>query len=66
MTNKRILELRLIHWAETDKAILVTNENDDEDNAVWLPKSQIESYYEDSLFIVLCPEWLALDKGLIS
>jgi hypothetical protein len=52
--------------AETEKAIFVSDDGE-KDNAVWLPKSQIE--YElrgrTGSTIVTMPEWLAKDKGLI-
>jgi hypothetical protein len=49
--------------AETEKAILVTVNDEDE---VWLPKSQIE--YEknrDGTTTVSAPTWLLRDKELI-
>ena len=42
---------------ETEKAILVAVE----DKRVWLPKSVVE--LEDDM--VILPEWLAFEKGLI-
>jgi hypothetical protein len=51
--------------AETGKAILFTDTGDEED-AVWLPKSQIEmDDNKDGTVTVTLPEWLAKDKGLI-
>jgi hypothetical protein len=48
-------------------AILVSDDGD-EDNAVWLPRSQIEydrnAAVGDEITMTM-PEWLAEDKGLI-
>jgi len=49
---------------ETDRAILVSESGDKED-AVWLPKSQIEIVSESGYLSITLPEWLALEKGLI-
>lgn len=50
---------------ETDKAILV---NDGEDT-YWIPKSQIdeesEVHHEGDEGLLVIPEWLAEDKGMI-
>lgn len=53
---------------ETKQAILITDADDDD--AVWLPKSQIEvkdeKEKEDGTYILIeIPEWLAQDKGLL-
>lgn len=50
----------------TTKAILVSHDNE-EDNAVWLPFSQIDVEEElaESIIVIRMPEWLVRDKGLI-
>ena len=55
-----------IHYI-TDRAYLVSDTGD-EDDAVWIPKSQVEPMTppeigEEVIFEI--PEWLAEDKGLI-
>lgn len=56
--------------AETEKAILISDDGI-KDNAVWLPKSQVEFQIESSknynlgIITVTLPEWMAKDKGLI-
>jgi hypothetical protein len=56
-------ELQL-HW-ETDKALLVSDTGIKE-QAVWLPKSKIEFDMTDGGRVqVQCPEWLAIEKGLL-
>lgn len=50
---------------ETEKAVLFS-EDDDKDEAVWLPKSQIEiEKLQGSIVEVTMPEWLAKEKELI-
>jgi hypothetical protein len=60
-----LIDITVQKVAETDKAVLVTE--DVPDNAVWLPKSQIEIEQSATrgLYIVTLPESLALAKGLI-
>lgn len=49
----------------TDKAVLVSKTGDEED-AVWVPKSQIELEPKGKDLAVLTgPEWLLIDKGLV-
>jgi hypothetical protein len=67
-------ELQL-HW-ETDKALLVSDTGIKE-QAVWLPKSKIEFEMIGATVggadkgnaggrvQVQCPEWLAIEKGLL-
>ena len=60
----------LIYINQTDKAILVSE--DDPDEGIWLPKSQIE-YDENEIdcadkgeeIEIGIPEWLAEQEGLI-
>lgn len=60
---------------QTDAAVLFvpegqydSNLNYDEDDAVWLPKSQIDfddlDYEKYDPIIIRIPEWLAEEKGL--
>lgn len=60
-----IVDITARKMAETDLAILVTTGNSED--AVWLPKSQIEMENAETVghVIVSVPEWLAMDKGLI-
>ena len=62
----KLVDLTLFEHARTTKAILVS-ETGDKTTAVWLPLSQIEIHKTDKHGIhdIVCPEWLALDKGLI-
>ena len=60
MSKSEEIEIDIEILAETDKAIMLENLQDEK---VWLPKSQIDiSASEDSMLI---PEWLAIDKELI-
>jgi hypothetical protein len=60
----RTIELEMYVHAETEKAILVS-EDGEEDNAVWLPKSQIEYESDGDMATVQCPEFIAIDRGLV-
>ena len=64
--DTKLVDLTLTEHARTEKAILVS-ETGDTHTAVWLPLSQIQLHRTDKYGIheVVCPEWLALDKGLI-
>jgi hypothetical protein len=63
--DKIDIEVTIIRDADTDAAILVS-EDGDEDHAVWLPRSQIEyTTTRNGLTTVTLPEWLATEKGLI-
>lgn len=57
------VEVRKIR--STEKAVLITNGS--YEDAVWLPKSQIEINESDTrgLVIITLPEWLAAEKELI-
>lgn len=61
-----LIDLTMQLHAETAFAVLVSDDGEN-DNAVWLPKSQIEiDMAEDrGIATVTLPEWLAKDKGLI-
>jgi len=62
-----IIDLRLVLVAQTEKAILVNENEDNSGKSIWLPKSKVE--FDDvtigTITTVTLPEWLALDKGLI-
>lgn len=61
-----LIDVAVVRHAETEKAILVSETAHKED-AVWLPKSQIEIENDGhkNFVTVTLPEWLAKDKGLI-
>ena len=62
-----IIDLRLVLVTQTEKAILVNENEDNSGKSIWLPKSKVE--FDDvtlgTITTVTLPEWLALDKGLI-
>lgn len=64
--ESRVVDLELFEHARTDKAILVSD-NGDNRHAVWLLLSQITIHKTDHAGIhdIVCPEWLAIDKGLV-
>ena len=66
MTHNDTVDIEVTLHAETALAILVSDDGD-EDNAVWLPKSQIEysPRIQGDIINLTIPEWLATDKGLI-
>lgn len=49
---------------ETDKAWLVSVTGEKKD-AVWVPMSQAELHQKGGSHVLECPEWLAVDKGLV-
>lgn len=57
------IDVQVLH--ETAEAVLVTDGVPDE--AVWLPKSQVELCETGfgGIMTLTCPEWLAKDKGLL-
>lgn len=61
-----LTDIAVIRHAETERAILVS-ETGNKDDAVWLPKSQVEienDGYKNFVTVTL-PEWLAAEKGLV-
>lgn len=56
------IEVQLHH--ETEKAWLVSDTGNSKD-AVWIPKSQAELEQFGDGHTITCPEWLAIEKGLI-
>lgn len=62
--KSNIVDISVFLVSETDKAVLITDAEDED--AVWLPKSQIEIEEGGSgTHVVTAPEWLLHDKGLI-
>lgn len=61
-----IIELTVQLHGKTDRAIRVSDDGENQ-NAVWIPKSQIEAQEDlgKGMIEISIPEWLALDKGLI-
>lgn len=66
-----LVDITVQMHVETEKAILVSDDGD-KDNAVWLPKSQVEVEFHPSMkergngiATITLPEWLAKDKGMI-
>ena len=65
MSNSEFIEIEMQMHSFTQKAILVSD-NGNEDNAVWLPVSQIQTRDKGGArMIVTMPEWLAMKEGLI-
>jgi hypothetical protein len=63
--KSNLIDLTLQQHHETERAILVSDDADRE-QAVWLPKSQIEvEPGERGTVIVTLPEPLAIEKGLV-
>ena len=65
MGKSDLLDMTLHLHFKTDKSIKVSDDGD-EDNAVWLPLSQIELEPKGGALVeVTLPEWLAIEKGLV-
>ena len=64
--KSNIIDIAGVVHHQTEAAILFSDTAHRED-AVWLPKSQIEIEYDGhkNFYTVTMPEQLALDKGLI-
>lgn len=60
------VDLEMCLHAETDLAIYVSDDGDN-DNAVWLPRSQVEFTHDGNEFdvVVTMPVRLAIEKGLV-
>jgi len=71
MPKRREIELELIIFATTPKAVMVGREDTDEEHEIWLPKRALdfEAGYEpeagDEDVVILMPEALAVKKGLL-
>lgn len=65
-----LYDVQLVVHRETEKAVLVS-EAGDPDDAVWLPKSQVEMYEEVGrhkfwpIHQFSMPQWLAEEKELV-
>ena len=61
-----IIEIAVQLHAESERAVRVSDDGES-NNAVWIPKSQIEAQQDlgNGVIELSLPEWLALDKGLI-
>ena len=63
--SKQLVDLTMQLHAETEKAIRVSDDGEDE-NALWLAKSLVEIERKPkSIVIVTMPEWLAIEKRLV-
>lgn len=70
MAKSQLVDLVVFQFAETEKAVLVGEDEADRSKAVWLPKSQIEISEKATVNGVLfhdltLPEWIAQERGLI-
>lgn len=63
MSRSDVIDINVHLHHETDKAVLVSDTGD-KDDAVWLPKSQIEIEPDAATHVVSLPEWLAIEKEL--
>lgn len=60
-----LVDLTLFQHAITERAIRVSDTGEDA-KAVWLPLAHCEVEKRPrGIVVVTCPEWLALDRGLI-
>lgn len=67
MGKRELIDIAGCLHAETEKAILFSDTGD-ENEAVWLAKSQIEFERDpkrEGFVTVTLPEWLAIDRELI-
>ena len=62
-----VVDVEMYLIAQTERAILVNEDENNSGQGVWLPKSKVE--FDDvtpgTVTTVTLPEWLALEKGLI-
>lgn len=63
MSRSDVIDVNVHLHHETDKAVLVSDTGD-KDDAVWLPKSQIEIEPDGATHVVSLPEWLAIEREL--
>lgn len=59
-----VIDLKGVIHHSTERAILFSLTGD-RDDAVWLPKSQIEIDESTKPVVVTLPEWLAIDQELV-
>lgn len=65
--KSNVIDISVMLHHRTEKAVLVSDDGD-RDNAVWLALSQIEIDPETmngQTVEIVCPEWLAQERGLI-
>ena len=61
----RLTDITVQLHQETERAILVSDDGET-DNAVWLPKSQVEIAHKPGGIVeVTLPEWLAIERRLV-
>lgn len=71
MSKRKEIELELIIFVVTEKAVMVGRDDTDEEHEIWLPRRAIDfeaDYHPeagDEDVVILMPEALALKKGLI-
>jgi hypothetical protein len=69
MTRNNLIDIECTLHADPSGALaILVSDDGDEDNAVWLPRSQIEydrNACRGEIITVTMPEWLATDKGII-
>ncbi len=71
MSKRSMIELELIIFVVTEKAVMVGREAENELDEIWLPRSVIEfeaGYHPeagDEDVVILMAEALALNKGLL-
>lgn len=67
MSRSDLVDLEVYLRRETDRAYGIADP-DKPGNIIWLPKSQCEIEGGDppsKLATLTCPEWLAIEKGLV-
>lgn len=71
MRHRPMIEIELIIFVVTERAVMVGREDVNETDQIWLPRRAIEfeAGYQpeagDGNIMILMPEALALQKGLI-
>lgn len=71
MSRRKEIELELIIFVVTEKAVMVGRDDTDEEEQIWLPRRAIDfeaGYHPaagDEDVVILMPEALALQKGLL-
>jgi hypothetical protein len=69
MTRNDLIDVEVTLHADPASALaILVSDDGDEDNAVWLPRSQIEydrNACVGDIITVTMPGWLATDKGLV-
>ncbi len=69
MSEKSSVDLELHFHHETETSFKVSEDGDEDDGFVWLPKSQTAvdetNLVEGKVYTFTLPEWLAMNRGLI-